>query len=389
VSARPIVLYVDDERTNRVVFQQSLGDDFEIIGVADGTSALDVMDEQPIAVLVTDMRMPGMTGEELLRIAKERHPRTIRIVITAHSDIEPILRSINEGLVARYIIKPWERTELVQILRWACEAWAFQQDAAELHQRLIYVERLATLGNIASSLVHDLKTPLMSILANAEHLAEIAKAVPLLEEGLARLQLPAADREELQARLHDIAPVAEDLKTSTWHLDEIVNRIRALGRPNDGAPSRGATWSEPLPIVRHAMAVCQPLAITGRASIKYDGPPSLPKVRIASTELTQVLINVVANGAQAVAARGEPHGSVSIAASSHDGMLELKIKDDGVGMSAETLGRIGTPFFTTRAEGTGLGIAQCQRLVGTAGGRFRIDSELGKGTIVTILLPTA
>ncbi len=107
------------------------------------------------------------------------------------------------------------------------------------------------------------------------------------------------------------------------------------------------------------------------------------------TELTQVLINVVANGAQAVAARGTPHGSVSIAASSHDGMLELKIKDDGVGMSQEVLRRIGTPFFTTRAEGTGLGIAQCQRLVGTAGGRFRIDSELGKGTIVTILLPTA
>jgi len=70
-------------------------------------------------------------------------------------------------------------------------------------------------------------------------------------------------------------------------------------------------------------------------------------------------------------------------------MLELLIQDDGVGMSPDVLGRIGTPFFTTRSEGTGLGIAQCQRLVGTAGGRFRIDSELGKGTVVTILLPTA
>ncbi|MDQ3370916.1 MAG: ATP-binding protein, partial [Myxococcota bacterium] len=148
-------------------------------------------------------------------------------------------------------------------------------------------------------------------------------------------------------------------------------------------------WSDPLPIVRHAMAVCQPLAITGRLQIEYDGPDELSRVRIPSTELTQVLINVVANGAQAVAARGAGNGSVKIEANEREGMLELKIADDGVGMSAEVLGRIGTPFFTTRAEGTGLGIAQCQRLVGTAGGRFRVDSELGKGTVVTILLPIA
>src|SRR5688572_16950163 len=157
-----LVLYVDDERANRVVFEQSLGDEFDVMCVGDAASALAVMGQREVAVLVTDMRMPEMTGEELLRIAKERHPRTIRMVITAYSDIDPILRAINEGLVARYIIKPWERNELVQILRWACEAYAFTHDSAELHHRLLQTEKLATLGNIAGALVHDLKTPLMS-----------------------------------------------------------------------------------------------------------------------------------------------------------------------------------------------------------------------------------
>jgi len=115
----------------------------------------------------------------------------------------------------------------------------------------------------------------------------------------------------------------------------------------------------------------------------------LPRVRMSATELTQVLINVVANGAQAVAARGVPHGRVSISAKSADDMLELQIRDDGVGMSPEVLSRVGTPFFTTRPEGTGLGLAQCQRLVGTVGGRFRIESEHGIGTTVTIILPLA
>jgi len=196
-----------------------------------------------------------------------------------------------------------------------------------------------------------------------------------------------ARRREIIALLEDLDPVAEDLKTSTWHLDELVNRIRQLGRPVDATRPTG--WSDPLPIVRHAIAVCQPLAINGRAEIKYDGPDPLPRVKIPATELTQVLINVVANGTQAVAARGAPHGSVAIHAQEREGMLELRIEDNGVGMSPEVLGRIGTPFFTTRAEGTGLGISQCQRLVGTAGGRFRVDSELGIGTKVTILLPMA
>jgi two-component system sensor histidine kinase AtoS len=70
-------------------------------------------------------------------------------------------------------------------------------------------------------------------------------------------------------------------------------------------------------------------------------------------------------------------------------MLEIKVRDDGVGMAPEVLNRAGTPFFTTRAEGTGLGLAQCQRLIGTAGGRLRIESEPGVGTTVTISLPIA
>jgi two-component system response regulator PhcR len=383
--SRPLVLYVDDERSNRVVFEQSLDTEFNVVSVGDAASALALMDERDVAVIVTDMRMPRMTGEELLRIAKERHPRAIRIVLTAYADIDPILRAINEGLVARYIIKPFERLELVQILRWACEAWVFTRDSAALHERLMYTERLATLDNIASSLVHDLKTPLMSILANAEHIGELAKQTPALHAALQLVPMADRDRRDLVALVDDLGPVCEDLKTSTWHLDDLINRLRDMGRP--GTDPNSVDTSDPLPVVRHAMAVCQPLVMNIRGSIGYHGPGSLPHVRISSTELTQVLINVVSNGAQALMERGTPNGQLSIHAHEREGMLELQVRDDGVGMSADVLKRIGTPFFTTRSDGTGLGIAQCQRLIGTAGGRLRIDSEAGVGTIVTIDLP--
>ena len=383
----PLVLYVDDDRGNRVVFEQSMNAEFNLLTAQHAAEALELLEIHDVAVILSDMRMPSMNGDELLRIVKERYPQVIRMVVTAFADVEPILRAINEGLVARYIIKPWIRTELVQVLRWAIEAWTFSRDSAALHRRLLETERLATLGSIAGMLVHDLRQPLMSLLVNVEHLRELANAAPILREALIQAPIPAQQRARLVELVDDLDPVTVDLRTSGLHLSELISGLRELGRPRD--PGNPSATTDPLPIVRHAMAVCQELAIPSRASIGYEGPGELPHVRMSATELTQVLINVVANGAQAVAARGVPHGRVSIVARTDADMLELQIRDDGVGMAPDVLNRVGTPFFTTRPEGTGLGLAQCQRLVGTVGGRFRIESERGIGTTVTIILPIA
>ncbi|MBA3458645.1 MAG: response regulator [Deltaproteobacteria bacterium] len=384
---QPLVLYVDDERANRIVFEQSLGSDFRIKSVSDGPAALAILDAEDVAALVTDMRMPGMSGEELLRIAKERKPATIRMVVTAYADVDPILRAINEGLVARYIIKPWIRAELVQVLRWAIEAWTFTRNSTALYARLMETERLATLGSIAGMLVHDLKQPLMSLLINVEHLRELAKAAPILQDSLSRTPLALEEKTRLSELVDDLDPVTTDLKASAMHLSSLIDGLRELSRPRDR--SSKVEFADPLPIVRHAMAVCQEIALTAHASIDYQGPGVLPRVAISATELTQILINLVQNGAQAVAARGAPQGKVSIVARTESNMLELCVRDDGVGMPPDVLGRVGTPFFTTRAEGTGLGLAQCQRLIGSAGGRLRIESALGIGTTVTIVLPVA
>jgi hypothetical protein len=384
--SEPLVVYVDDERANRLVFETSLRE-FNLITADSGPAAIALLEAHDVAVLVTDMRMPGMSGDQLLRITKDRFPRTIRMVVTAYADVDPILRAINEGLVARYIIKPWQRDELVQILRWACEAWAFSRDSADLHNRLLQTERLATLGSMAGMLVHDLRQPLMSLVVNIEFLRELAASAPTIAAALERAPIDPELRDRLVDRVDDLDQITADLKTSVNHLNTLITSLRDLGRPR--AAAEDIPVIDPFPIVRHAMSVCQELALRGCASIGYEGPRELPRIRMLPMELTQVLINVVANGTQAVAARGTPNGRVDILASSADGLLELKIRDDGVGMSPDVLGRAGTPFFTTRADGVGLGIAQCQRLIGTAGGRFHIDSEVGRGTTVTIILPTS
>ena len=131
------------------------------------------------------------------------------------------------------------------------------------------------------------------------------------------------------------------------------------------------------------------IAVQARGVLSYDGPVDLPNVRIGSVELTQVLINVIANAAHALAQRQQVGGRVIVRAYEMDDMVRFAIVDDGPGMTSEQLRKVGTPFYSTRTDGTGLGVMQCRRLVEGAQGIFKIESELGRGTTVTIGLHRA
>jgi len=385
-SPTPIVLYVDDELPNRIVFEQSLGDEFAIRTAPDGRTALDIMATTEIAVLITDQRMPEMSGDELLRVVKERWPTTIRMVITAYSDLEPILAAVNEGLVARYMIKPWERSEVVQVLRWSIEAWTFGKESAALQRRLLETERLATLGSIAGAVVHDLNQPLLGLILNTERLVELAAAAPLVRAMLDGVHLSTAERRTVAELAEDLGEIAPEIRASAVHLKELTAGLAQFlhARPVETTPA-----TDPMPIIKNAIAVCQDIAIRARGMIGYEGPRQLPRIRVQATELTQVLINLVANASQALAARDRAGGRVAVHVIVEEHAVTFEIRDDGAGMPPDVLARVGTPFFTTRREGIGLGLAQCQRLVGKAGGVFKIESEAGVGTTVTFTLPLA
>ncbi|HTL37645.1 MAG TPA: ATP-binding protein [Kofleriaceae bacterium] len=383
---RPLVLYVDDERPNRIVFEQSLKSEFRIKTVADGNAALATLASEDVAVLVSDIRMPEIDGLELLRIAKDKHPHTLRMVITAYSDFDPILRAINEGLVARYIVKPWNREELKLVLRWATEVWTFGRDRLELMERLLQTERLASLGGIAAAYTHDLRTPLMMVDVTLDQLREVAEAVPALHAAIESTSLDAATKRQLLDQI-DMAPeLIADTKKASEDLKGIIALFNEFIKP--GSKRGVPPVIDPLPIVRHVVLMNQKIG-GAKTPIGYVGPDHLPHIRMMPVELTQVLLNIIGNARQAVEARGEPNRGVAVNASIQGNMLELKVRDEGVGMPPEVLKKVGTPWFTTRKEGTGLGLSNVQRLVGVAGGRLRIESEPGVGTVVTILLPTA
>ncbi|MHB1185669.1 MAG: response regulator [Desulfobulbia bacterium] len=110
---RPRLLFIDDEEINRSNFLETFGDEYEILLAGSGEEALEIMArESNLALILSDQRMPGISGAEVLAQARELAPKAERIMITGYSEPDDIMAAINQGQVYRYILKPWTSGEL-------------------------------------------------------------------------------------------------------------------------------------------------------------------------------------------------------------------------------------------------------------------------------------
>jgi DNA-binding NtrC family response regulator len=128
-AAKPRVLFVDDEERILNALQALFKADFEVVTASAGNQALEAMNAGPIDVVVSDQRMPGMLGVEVLRRARETAPDTVRILLTGYSDLASIVGSINDGEIYRFVSKPWDNQELTRILKEAVSVSRALRDA--------------------------------------------------------------------------------------------------------------------------------------------------------------------------------------------------------------------------------------------------------------------
>lgn len=142
----PYILYVDDELSNLVVFEAAFKGQLPVMTASSGSQALELMREHEVAVLLTDQRMPGMSGVELIARARSEHPDTVRMMMTAYSDLDAAVEAINLGQVHLYLRKPWEPVELKALLTQARDRYLAQRRVLELEQRLVSTERVYALG---------------------------------------------------------------------------------------------------------------------------------------------------------------------------------------------------------------------------------------------------
>jgi len=148
-----VILFVDDEAKTRKYFARLFGEKFKVLLAEDGLQGLEVFKEHmdDIALVVTDQRMPNMTGSQLLEKITELKPSCIRILSTAYSDIDAAIDSVNKGGLYQYVTKPWEVSDLEVSLMRAMELYCVQKERDSLlRQKLSSVEMLASSDRVLS-----------------------------------------------------------------------------------------------------------------------------------------------------------------------------------------------------------------------------------------------
>jgi Nif-specific regulatory protein len=130
------ILVVDDEQDNLDAFRFNFRKVFDIATASSGSEALDVLADKQVAVVITDQRMPKMTGIELLREVRTRQPDAVGIILTAFTDVDVLIEAINLGQVYRYITKPWDSKEVRGVLQYAIERFHLQRENRRLAAQL-------------------------------------------------------------------------------------------------------------------------------------------------------------------------------------------------------------------------------------------------------------
>ena len=370
----PVVLYVDDEPTNRLVFESAFGGDFRVKVAKGAAEALELMQSQPVGVVIADQRMPEVTGVDLLGIVKDRWPDVIRVLVTAYSDQDPIVQAVNRIEISRFIGKPWDDAEMRALLVGAVDLYHMRLRVRELELQLISAQRSEVLGRLAAELVHDMSNPLAAITANVERL-RYADAV------FERLHAQSKGDQALEI-LGEMPELSRDHELATQFLTQLVNGIREHWRPTgtDGE-------ADPRAVVEFAKRLVISRARAEKVNLTFD-TPDVAKVQVAPSVLCQVVTNLLVNAIQSFNADSRKR-DVSVAlANEGDGVL-ITVSDTGKGIPEEVLQRLGKEQLTTKAvgQGTGLGVMMSRALVERAKGRFMLHSVVGQGTQARVWLP--
>ncbi|MBE9076608.1 response regulator [Romeria aff. gracilis LEGE 07310] len=167
-AAKPKILVVDDEPDNLDLLYRTFYRDFKVLRAESGQAALAALEEQPdIAVIISDQRMPGMSGTELLRLTADRYPSLIRIMLTGYTDVEDLVDAINQGKVFKYVTKPWEEVELKAVVQQAVDTHNVLQART---QELNRVLRQETLLNAVTQTIRSAQTSQQMLQTIAETL---------------------------------------------------------------------------------------------------------------------------------------------------------------------------------------------------------------------------
>ncbi|MFQ5580923.1 MAG: ATP-binding protein [Nitrospiria bacterium] len=369
------ILFVDGEATALMTYKDLFKDDFTVYTANTSEEALKFINDLPdLALIISDQRMSGMTGVELLQRISEKRPDTVRMLITADMDRELVIKAINEGEIYRYITKPYNAEELAQVLVQGIERYYLTKERDRLYaekmetlKKIARTNRLTAIGTLAAGMAHEINNPLVAIKTFLQMIPE-------------KYDEEKKDS-EFWVKFYEVA------LGETQRIQQLISRLLHYSK-NPEEETLDLRRIDINLLIEETITLLDNEAKKKGLEIQKKLSADLPACVADHGKLRQVVLNILLNAIQ-----GTEKGRILVSTSLEKDEMEQKrvnivVQDTGVGISEENIGKLFKPFFTTkRSDGSGLGLMMCLHIIEEHRGSIDVQSEPGKGTKVSILVP--
>jgi len=412
------LMIVDDETEILKAVKRQFRKKYRVIAASNASSALDTLIQENVQVIISDQRMPEITGTEMFDKVKKLYPDAVRIILTGYSDIQAVIDAINKGNVYQYIKKPWDLDELEYVVDKAFERFwlvsgnrqllnelketnkklekeiqerkAVEQELKkhrdhleyevkkrteqlqQMNQELIVAKDMAEKANQSKSVFlanmsHDIRTPMNGIIG----MVDILKETPLSHLQHNYLNTISVSADTLLHLLNDILDYSK-IEANQLILECVNFNLNK--------------------IVKQTIDLLTVKAMEKNISLLFSIAPDTPnELKGDPFRIQQILFNLIGNAIKFTDS-GEVNVHIFAEQKTNPLILKFIIKDSGIGISQEIVEQLFKPFtqadgsITRKYGGTGLGLSITKQLIDMMDGNIQVESKLHVGSVFTVTL---
>lgn len=383
------LLIIDDEVEITKSLQRQFRKTYNMYLANSAEEAFDILQNNKINVIISDQRMPEMTGVDFFSKIRHQFPDVVRLILTGYADVDAIVRAINEGNIFRYISKPWNPDELETIIKEAFEKYKLIAQNKQLVKELkesndlleekvnnrtlelkaanIKLKQLnATKDKFFSLIAHDLKNPFVTILGFSEVLLK---------------KINKLDNIKIEKYVKNI------YQSSAKAFELLENLLLWAGSQKgsiDYEPSKNILTE----LIDTNIKLVENQAIKKNIQILVNAEENM-EVVLDTNMINTVLRNLITNAIKYT----NKNGKISINANDHSDYIKVDIRDNGIGISPSMLNKMFDPDVNITTKGTGnekgsgLGLILCKEFVEKHGGKISVESKLNEGSTFSFTIP--
>ncbi len=383
------ILVVDDEEAILTAVERLLRRSYRVLTASSVDAAFALLRAEPVHLVMSDLRMPDMSGVEFLTFVKEGYPHCVRILFTGYTDTNSAIDAINSGSVYCYIPKPWDPEELRLLIAQAAERYELGRERRMLLLQLRETNEVLERRNLeleaANSKLRDLdrlKTVFMELTSH-----ELNTPIAILQGHTFLLGRELGEQHPRHI---------EALRQSTARLQNITQKMFAALEGNKVEATLELAPARVVDLLEGVRATVVPFLVKRDQTLEIDCPSDL-EMDVDAAKITDAVLHLVINAIKFSADGQTVRVSAAVA---QTGEVHLRVADDGIGISDDDLLGIFDPFFGTFANqhhssgdfgyqkrGIGLGLAIVRNFAELHGGSVDVETKLNAGSTFTIRLP--